>query len=96
MEVKRKTHPLQRGEWEKACLKVTQPLGNEDAAWVGGCAAEEGEQQIQSWEVKDINLRTTAWASAGEDICNAISVAIVDANANATSEVFCVGHELGK
>ena len=76
---------------------LTSPmLAHEDAAGVSWVAAVEGEQQIQCWEVKDINLRAAAWASAGENVCNAISVAIVDANANATSEVFCVGHELGK
>jgi hypothetical protein len=71
-------------------------LAHEDASGVGWIAAVEGEQQIQSWEVKDINLRATAWACAGKNVCNAISVAIVDANANAAGKVFCVGHELGK
>jgi len=56
-------------------------LAHEYAAGVSWVAAVEGEQQIQSWEIKDINLRATAWACAGEDICNAIGVAIVDANA---------------
>ena len=78
------------------CLEVAKPLADEYAAGVGWIAAVEGEQQIQSWEVKDINLWATAWACAGEDICNAIGVAIIDANANAACEVFCVGHELGK
>ena len=71
-------------------------LAHEYAAGVSWIAAVEGEQQIQSWEVKDINLRATAWASAGKNVCNAISVAIVDANTNAAGKVFCVGHELGK
>ena len=78
------------------CYLVTQPLGNEDAAWIGGFTAVEGEQQIQGWEVKDINLRATAWASACDDVCNAISVAIVYANARTACEFFCVGIKLGK
>jgi hypothetical protein len=63
-------------------------LAYEDTAGVTWVAAVEGEQQIQSWEVKDINLWATAWACAGEDICNAIAVAIVDPNANATGKGF--------
>ena len=78
------------------CYLVTLPLAHEYTAGVGWITAVEGEQQIQSWEAKDINLWATAWASAGEDICNAIAIAIADANANAACEVFCVGHELGK
>ena len=38
-------------------------LAHEDAAGVSWIAAVEGEQQIQSWEVKDINLLDTAPAS---------------------------------
>ena len=49
-------------------------LAHEDAAGVGWIAAVEGEQQIQGWEVKDINLRATAWACAGKNICNAIAI----------------------
>ena len=71
-------------------------LADKDAAGAGWIAAVEGEQQIQGWEVKDINLWAAAWACAGENICNAIAIAIIDANANAASEVFCVGHELGE
>jgi hypothetical protein len=71
-------------------------LTHEDAAGVSCFAAVEGEQQIQSWEVKDINLWAATWASACDNICNAIAIAIVDCNANATGKGFCVGHELGK
>ena len=95
-ERKRKPHPLQRGGWGKVCLKVTQPLGNEDAAWVGGCAAEEGEEQIQSWKVKDLHMRAAAWACAGKYVCNAIAITIVDCNARTACEVFCVGIKLRK
>ena len=35
-------------------------LAHEYAAGVSWIAAVEGEQQIQSWEVKDINLWATA------------------------------------
>ncbi len=71
-------------------------LADEDAAGVSWVAAVEGEQQIQSWEVKDINLRAAAWASAGKNVCKAIAVAIVDSNASATGKVFCVGIKLCK
>ena len=37
-------------------------LADINTAGVGWIATVEGEQQIQSWEVKDINLRATAWA----------------------------------
>lgn len=77
-------------------LKVTKPLAHEYPTGVGWVAAVEGEQQIQGWEVKDINLWAAAWASAGENVCNSIAITIVDANANPACEVFCVGHELGK
>jgi len=40
-------------------------------------------------------MRAASWACAGEDICNAIAVAIVDANSNATGKGFCVGHGPG-
>jgi hypothetical protein len=96
MRVKKKTPPTSKMWMGLGCLKVTKKLAHEYAAGVGWVAAVEGEQQIQSWEAKDINLRATAWACAGENICDAISVAIVDANTNATGKVFCVGHELGK
>ncbi len=76
------------------CYLVTLPLGNEDAAWVGGFAAEEGEEQIQSWEVKDLHMRAAAWAYTGDQVCNAIAVGIVNGNANAPGEDFCVSHEL--
>ena len=72
----------------KGCLKVAQLLADEYATGVGCIAAVEGEQQIQSWEVKDINLWGTAWACAGKNVCNAIAVAIVDPNANATGKGF--------
>ena len=78
------------------CYLVTLPLAHEDTTLVSCIATVEREQQIQSWEAKDINLWGATWASAGENVCNAIAVAIVNANANAASEVFCVGHELGK
>ena len=45
-----------------SCLKVIKRLADEDAAGVSWVAAVEREQQIQGWEVKDINLRATAWA----------------------------------
>ena len=78
------------------CYLVTLPLAHKDAAGVSWVAAVEGEQYIQCWEAEDINLWTAAWACAGENVCNAISVAIVDANARAACKVLCVGHELGK
>ena len=78
------------------CYLVTLQLAHEYAAGVGWIAAIEFKQQIQSWEVKDINLWAAAWASACDNICNAIAIAIVDCNANATGKGFCVGHELGK
>ena len=92
----KKTPPTSKRWMGKDCLKVAKQLAHEDAAWIGGFAAVEGEQQIQSWEVKDINLGAAAWASAGKNVCNAIAVAIIDCNANSACEVFCVGHELGK
>ena len=76
------------------CYLVTLQLAHKDAAGVGLFAAVEGEQQIQSWEAKDFNFWAAAWACAGDDICNAIAVAIVDTDANATGKGFCVGHEL--
>jgi hypothetical protein len=71
-------------------------LAHEDAAGVGWIAAIEREQQIQGWEAKDINLRAAAWASACDNICSAIAVAIIDCNTNATGKVFCISHELGE
>ena len=47
------------------CYLVTLPLTHEDAAGVSWIAAVKREQQIQGWEVKDINLWAAAWASAG-------------------------------
>ncbi len=78
------------------CYLVTLQLAHKDAAGVSWIAAVEGEQQIQGWEAKDINLWAAAWASAGDNVCNTIAIAIVDSNTNATCKVFCVGHELGK
>ena len=78
------------------CYLVTLQLAHKDAASVGWIAAVEGEQQIQCWEAKDINLWAAAWASTCDDICNSIAVAIVDTNANATCEVSCIGHKLCK
>jgi hypothetical protein len=77
-------------------LKVTKQLTHEDAAWVGGFAAVKLKQYIQGWEAKGFNMRAAAWACAGENICNAIAVAIVDCNASAACEVFCVGIKLRK
>ena len=77
-------------------LKIAQSLAHEDAAGVGWIAAVEGEQQIQGWEAKDINLWAAAWASTGKNVCNAIAVTIIDANARAACKVLCVGHELRK
>jgi hypothetical protein len=58
--------------------------------------AVELKQYIQSREAEGFNMRATAWASAGEDICNSIAIAIVDCNASAACEVFCVGIKLRK
>ena len=44
---------------------ITCPLAHEDAAGVGWVAAEEREQQVQSWEAEAIDLRAAAWACAG-------------------------------
>ena len=41
-------------------------LGNKDAAWVGGFAAVELKQYIQSWEAKDLHMRAAAWAYTGD------------------------------
>ena len=71
-------------------------LAHEDAAWIGGFAAVELKQQIQSREAEGFYMGSTAWSCAGEDICNAIAVAIVDCNASAACKVFCVGIKLGK
>ena len=49
----------------KGCLKVTKQLADEYTAGVGWIAAVEGEQQIQGWEAKAIDLRAAAWACAG-------------------------------
>ena len=92
----KKPHPLQGGGWGKGCLKVAQSLAHEDAAWVGFFAAIELKQKIQSWEAKDFNFWAAAWACAGENVCNAIAIAIVDSNTNAAGKGFCVSHELGK
>jgi hypothetical protein len=78
------------------CYLLTLSLAHEDAAWIGGFTAVEFKQQIQSWEAEGFDMGAAAWACAGKNVCNAISVAIVDANTNATGKVFCVGHELGK
>ena len=51
---------------------------------------------MQGWEAEDLHMGAAAWACAGDNICNAIAVAIVYANANATGEIFCVGIKLGK
>ena len=40
-------------------------LADEYTAGVGWIAAEEGEQQIQSWEAEAIDLRAAAWACPG-------------------------------
>ena len=50
---------------ERFVRKSLSPLGNKDAAGVGWIAAVEGEQQIQGWEAKAIDLRAAAWARAG-------------------------------
>ena len=92
----KKTPPTSKRWMGKGCLKVAQSLAHEYATLISCIAAIEGEQQIQSWEAKDFNFWATAWASACEDICNAIAVAIVDADSNATGKGFWVGHELGK
>jgi hypothetical protein len=77
------------------CYLVTLlPLAHEDAAWVGGFAAVELKQYIQSREAKGFNMRAAAWACACEDVWNSIAVAIVYTNTNAAGKVFCVGHEL--
>ena len=78
------------------CYLVTLPLVHEDAAWVGLFAAVELKQYIQSREAEGFNVRAAAWACAGDNIWNAIAVAIVYANANAACEVFCVGIKLRK
>jgi len=90
----KKTPPTSKRWMGKGCLKVTHLLAHEYAAGVGLFAAIEGEQQIQSWEAEGFNMRAAAWACACDDICNAIAIAIVDCNANATGKGFCVGHEL--
>ena len=71
-------------------------LADEDAAWIGGFAAVEFKQQIQSWEAEGFNMRAAAWACAGKNVSNAIAIAIVDSNARAACEVFCVGIKLRK
>ncbi len=71
-------------------------LAHEDAAWVGGFAAVEFKQQIQSWDAKGFNMGAAAWACAGKYVCNAIAITIVDCNARTACEVFCVGIKLGK
>ena len=79
------------------CYLVTLlPLAHEDAAWIGGFAAVELKQQIQSWEAEGFNMRAAAWACACDNVCNAIAVAIVDCNTSATGKVFCVGIKLCK
>ena len=50
------------------CYLVTLPLAHKDAAGVGCIAAVEREQQIQSWEAKDINLWAATWACSGENV----------------------------
>ena len=75
-----------------AIYKVILP--DKDATGVGWIATVEGEQQIQSWEAEGFNFWAAAWSCTGKNISNAI--AIVDANANAACEVFCVGIKLGK
>ena len=44
------------------CYLVTLPLAHKDAAWVGGFAAIELKQYIQSGEAKGFNMRATTWA----------------------------------
>ena len=39
-------------------------------------------------------MGAAAWACAGENVCNGIAIAIVDANANAAGKGFRIGHEL--
>jgi hypothetical protein len=77
------------------CYLLTLSLAHEDAAWIGGFTAVEFKQQIQSWEAEGFDMGAAAWACAGKNVCNAIAVTIVYANASAACEVFCVGHELG-
>jgi hypothetical protein len=48
---------------ERILRKPLQSLADVNAAGVIGVAAVVGEQQIQVWEVKDINLLDTAPAS---------------------------------
>ena len=82
------------------CARINQNLSTElpykNAAWVGWIAAVKREQQIQGWEAEDLHMGAAARASAGDNICNAIAVAIVYANANAACKVFCVGIKLRK
>jgi hypothetical protein len=78
------------------CYLLTLSLAHEDAARVGGFAAVKFKQQIQSWEAEGFDMGAAAWACAGKNVCNAIAVTIVDCNARAACEVFCVGIKLRK
>ena len=93
-EVVFKAHGL-RSMGRLFCYLVPLQLANKDAAGVGWIATVEGEQQIQSWEAEGINLWAAAFPCASDYVKDAITVAIANANSNATGEIFCIGIKLG-
>jgi hypothetical protein len=96
IEVKENPTHFNEVDGERVVRNLHQWLADEDAAWVGGFAAVKLKQYIQGREAEGFNMGAAAWACAGENICNAIAVTIVNCNASPACEVFCVGIKLRK